>query len=194
MPRSAVAPDAASFMRRCLRGWTHDRRAISEQLNERGAWSGVEEWRISTETVERIEARQTGYLLVSSCGVTWRAAMPTLAQALRTRALLFGFHVELFYSLGWPSWAASNRLEPGEPGSEMRHAKASPYLARLSDSAVERKAQLARRVTAEGSAFVARVAVDSLLVESTSPTRERAAQFQGVYEQLVPDALAWLRQ
>jgi hypothetical protein len=83
-------------------------------------------------------------------------------------------------------------MDPEEPGSESRNANAARYLARLSDSAIERRAKLVPRILAEGEEFVARVALDPLSVESGSPTAERAAQFQGVYEQLVTEAVAFL--
>ena len=192
MGTSAIAPDAASFIRGCLLDWKHERDAIETALGRRRGWRAVEEWRISTETEERIVRREGRFEVVSSCDATWRATPATVDDAAKVRALFWSLHPELFYSLGWPSWAAANRLDPAEPGGRMRRSDAQPYLARLSDAALDRLEDLGRRVSQEGDEYVARIALDPLGVESRSPTRERAAQFQGVYEQLLADAVACL--
>jgi hypothetical protein len=173
-------------------GWRRQRAAIRDALAERRVWWSVDEWRISTETEQRIESTCGGLVVASTCDGTWRATVPTLDAAARTRALFWSLHVELFYSLGWPSWAAANRLDPDEPEPRMRHARANRYLARLSDAAEAQSADLGRRVHRDDEYFVSRASLDYLSAESRSPTRERAAQFLGVYEQLLADAVVWL--
>ena len=85
-------------------------------------------------------------------------------------------------------------MTPDDAGSATRAHDAHAYLARISDAAVANACELAGHVGPGGKGlFLSQVVRDTARVESRSPTRERAAQFQGVYEELIRDALLWLK-
>jgi hypothetical protein len=104
---------------------------IEGELARRGAWTDSAEWRISTVTDERIEPHNDGFVVSSTCDAEFTAVVANLEQALQARSVFWGLHADLFYSLGWPSWAGYMRLAPDDPPRGLYADDAEPYLAEL---------------------------------------------------------------
>ncbi|MGH2447390.1 MAG: hypothetical protein ACRDFS_02120 [Chloroflexota bacterium] len=89
---------------------------IATSIRNQGYWEQVVEWRISTETKLRVEVetvRERRWYKVSvSCDADLTCHAPTLERALEFLGLFDRLTMDLFWTLGWPSWAAKNRPEP----------------------------------------------------------------------------------
>jgi hypothetical protein len=95
---------------------THRLAAVAAEIARSGYWQEVIEWRISTETTLRIEqeeVRGRRWFKVSvSCDAEMICHAPTLERALEYAGVFERLSRDLFWSLGWPSWAAKTRPEP----------------------------------------------------------------------------------
>ncbi|HZU74471.1 MAG TPA: hypothetical protein VE990_17045 [Acidimicrobiales bacterium] len=89
---------------------------VAANLQQKGYWQDVVEWRISTETVSRIEPEQIKgrrwYRVSVSCDAELVCHAPTLERALEYLGIFETLTRDMFWSLGWPSWAAKTRPEP----------------------------------------------------------------------------------
>lgn len=90
--------------------------AIAVAIRRDGYWEQVVEWRISTETTMRIEVetvRERPWYKVSvSCDADMSCHAPTLERAVQFLGVFERLIMDLFWTLGWPSWAAKNRPDP----------------------------------------------------------------------------------
>jgi hypothetical protein len=171
------------------------------------------EWRIGTDTTERIESVGSRYRAITSCDASFVANVGTLPLAIESLHVLSAIQRDLFYTVGWPSWAGWNRLEPSGRVRQVTSAPEHAYLARLSAEAVERyrprwaeisavledegiwnSADARTRISTtqtwpEGPQVVYEVTIESdqLSMVSASPAVERATQFAGIYEALQAD-------
>jgi hypothetical protein len=89
---------------------------IRRAVDANGFWERYDEWRISTVTTKRIEAAERegrkGFLVKVGCDHEFSCHCPTLERAVEFLNIYDGLIVDLFYTVGWPSWAARNRLDP----------------------------------------------------------------------------------
>jgi hypothetical protein len=87
------------------------RRAIEAQ----GYWTESIEWRISTEMTSRIEPvlenGKTWYRVTVSCDYELSARCPTLARALQFHWVYAALIVDMFWNLGWSSWASREDMQ-----------------------------------------------------------------------------------
>jgi hypothetical protein len=90
---------------------------VRSTITESGFWEINEEWRISTYMFERIEivenrGRRWFKVTVGSANeMTCHA--PTLERALEHMAVFERLVMDLFWTLGWPSWATVEQARPG---------------------------------------------------------------------------------
>ena len=82
-----------------------------------GRWSRNQEWRISTVTSTEISAtgepeRHRAYRVRVECDSTFEAHCPTIERTIEVAERYETLVVELWSSLGWPSWASRRELEP----------------------------------------------------------------------------------
>lgn len=94
----------------------HDIADIRAAIESKGFWHSCDEWRISTFTAKRIEPEEfqghRGYRVRASCGHEFSCYAPTLERAVEFLGIYDRLIMDLFWSVGWPSWAAADKLEP----------------------------------------------------------------------------------
>lgn len=95
---------------------------VRSAIAETGAWEINEEWRISTymfERIEPVESRGRRWFKVTVRSDTEMVChAPTLERALEYMAVYERLVMDLFWTLGWPSWAARHRPEPADGETE----------------------------------------------------------------------------
>jgi len=89
---------------------------IQAAIDATGRWEEKFEWRISTvrnSTIERTEEHgQSCYRVGVANGVNANCLCPTIERAVEYLAVLEALTSELFYALGWSSWASKEKLMP----------------------------------------------------------------------------------
>jgi len=167
-------------------GYLLEREADVRSAIERdGFWEECVEWRIATESTNRVERDGDNYQVSTECDGTYVATVRSLPLALEACQVLFGLRRDLFYEVGWASW--------GEESVEDKTRE--PYLARISRRAVQ--------AGGDGStdAPITRTTVDwldepghevvvergCLSMTCVSPTLERARQYAGIFEAVEAD-------
>ncbi len=89
---------------------------VSAAILEKGYWEEHEEWRISTVTTLRIEPVDkdgTRWSKVTvSCDASMTAHCPTIDRAIEFAGMFERLHQDLFWTVGWPSWASPDQLKP----------------------------------------------------------------------------------
>jgi hypothetical protein len=89
---------------------------IKSAIERDGFWEDMGEWRISTyrtARVEPVEAQGRRWFEVtvkSDNEMTCHA--PTLERALEFMFVFERLAMDLFWTLGWPSWAVRREVEP----------------------------------------------------------------------------------
>jgi hypothetical protein len=90
--------------------------AIREALKRQHHWEENTEWRIFTPMISRIEHRVEDnrwvFRVTVSCDYELSAASPTLERALEFLGLFERLIPDLWQSLGWPSWASREAVQP----------------------------------------------------------------------------------
>jgi hypothetical protein len=90
--------------------------AIAESIRTAGYWEETVEWRISTVTTMRIDIEthrdRPWYGVSVKCETDLTCHAPTLERAVEYLGVFERLTMDLFWSLGWASWAAKGRLEP----------------------------------------------------------------------------------
>ncbi|HEX8174978.1 MAG TPA: hypothetical protein VF543_07650 [Pyrinomonadaceae bacterium] len=90
-------------------------RKVVSAINEQGFWQEVVEWRIFTETIMRIEPEERDgivwYKVSVKCDAEMVCRCPTIERAVEFLGVFERLTVDLFWSLGWPSWVAKNQFE-----------------------------------------------------------------------------------
>lgn len=94
----------------------HDISEIRKAIERDGFWERHDEWRISTITSKRIEPAvrhgRKGFLVSASCDHQFACHCPTLERAIEMLGMYDKLLMDLFWTLGWPSWATKSQLEP----------------------------------------------------------------------------------
>jgi hypothetical protein len=91
---------------------------VKAAVDSEGFWQDDGEWRISTyltrrvETVERNGRRWFEVTVTSDNEMQCHA--PTLERALEFMFVFEQLVMDLFWTLGWPSWADRRESQPGE--------------------------------------------------------------------------------
>ena len=93
---------------------------VSTAIQSAGRWERTEEWRISTyitSWIEPIELEgQKWYRVTVENGTDTSCVCPTINRAIEYLYVLERVTIDLFWALGWSSWAEKARLkaEPNE--------------------------------------------------------------------------------
>ena len=89
---------------------------IRAAIAQQGFWEDYYEWRISTATHMRIEPvqrePQQWFSVRVACDHVMRAECPTLERAIEFLGVYERLIMDLFWTLGWPSWAERGKLKP----------------------------------------------------------------------------------
>ncbi len=89
---------------------------IRDAIEKNGFWEDFVEWRISTITETRVEPVErdgrTWYQVQVRCDSEHTCRCPTIERAVEFLGVFEGLVQDLFWSLGWPSWATPKQLEP----------------------------------------------------------------------------------
>lgn len=90
---------------------------VRSAITESGFWEINEEWRISTymfDRIEIVEDRDRRWFKVTvRCDTEMTCHAPTLERALEYMAVFERLVMDLFWTLGWPSWATADQPRPG---------------------------------------------------------------------------------
>ncbi len=90
--------------------------AIRSALESNGCWENHDEWRIFTVTTSRIELTQVEgravYAVSVACDQSFACHAPTLERAVEFMAVYQRLIQDLFWTLGWPSWASRRSPDP----------------------------------------------------------------------------------
>jgi hypothetical protein len=134
--------DAGVYLRRTaeLREPTRDFldrvEAIRSAVDEDGRWERTDEWRISTVGTDRLERVGDHYRATAEYHGGFTADFRTFAEAYEAMRVLAAIQRDLFYAVGWSSWADQGQMEPTDPPRARTAVEARyRYLARLSDEA-----------------------------------------------------------
>jgi len=168
---------------------------VETSIDRAGVWEEYEEWRISTVSTNRIERAGLGYRASTECDGVYAATVPSIPMALEAIQVLFALRRDLFYEVGWASWAGRRQMTPGEGEVNLDDAEGDePYLARISREAVRGQAERSfgtiRRTSVdwlEGPAYEVVVEHGNLSMTCVSPTIERANQFAGIFQAVQTD-------
>jgi hypothetical protein len=97
----------------------HRLQEVKSAILRNGFWQEESEWRISTVTTFRIEPEladdQWWFKVTVTCDGEMICHTTTLERALQIMGVFDRLTMDMFWTLGWPSWAAKGRLDP-EPG------------------------------------------------------------------------------
>jgi len=86
-------------------GYLFEREADIRSAIERvGFWEECVEWRIATESTNRVERDGSTYRVSTECDGTYAATVRSVPLALEAGQVLFGLRRDLFYEVGWASW------------------------------------------------------------------------------------------
>lgn len=85
-------------------------------IRGRGLWEEAFEWRISTVMTSRVEPEEASgrrwFKVTVRCGAEFACRAPTLERAVEFLGVFEQLTMDLFYALGWSTWAAEGRLAP----------------------------------------------------------------------------------
>lgn len=95
-------------------------REVQASIDAQGFWEEFVEWRISTVTmlrIERVRKRVLNedadwYRVRVHCDMEMTCECPTVERAVEYLGVFERLIADLFWTLGWPSWAAYGRLKP----------------------------------------------------------------------------------
>ena len=192
---------------------------VAAEVETAGRWEEQYEWRIATEgrhLLERVGA--AGYRARTEDHGIFEAEFASFAEAYEAVHVFSTIQHDLFYALGWDSWAGRRQMEPGDPPGEPEPVEEEhAYLVRLSDEARAGAASLAGSVEAalaegrpwsepaslreltidrdvgrDGPWYRVAVSCRSLVMTGHSPTVERALEFGGIYARLQADLAHYL--
>jgi hypothetical protein len=169
---------------------------VEASIEHTGAWEEYNEWRMGTVSTNRIERAGLAYRATTECGDVYAATVGSIPKALEALQVLSALQRDLFYEVGWASWAGRRQMTPGEDEVDLDNAEGDqPYLARISRKAVrgevERSAGTTIRRTSadwlDGPAWEVIVESGNLRMTCVSPTPERASQYAGIFEAVQAD-------
>jgi hypothetical protein len=91
-------------------------REIKAAIDRDGVWEDEGEWRISTYMTRRVEPVEVHdrrwFEVTVKSDTTLTCLAPTLERALEFMFVFERLVMDLFWTLGWPSWAARREVEP----------------------------------------------------------------------------------
>ncbi len=113
--RDETVPDYFNRLSRVAKK-AHRAETIAAAILEHGYWEEHAEWRTSTVTTSRIEpVSKDGihwFKVTVTCDTSMSAVCPTLARAIQYAGIFRQLEQDLFFSVGWPSWASRTQLDP----------------------------------------------------------------------------------
>jgi hypothetical protein len=169
---------------------------VEASIERTGAWDEYNEWRIGTVSTNRIERAGLGYRATTECDGVYAATVGSISKALEAIQVLSALQRDLFYEVGWASWAGRRQMTPGVGEMNLDDAEGDElYLARISREAV--RDEVARssgtkvhRTSVDwldGPAYEVVVKSGNLSMTCVSPTMERASQFAGIFRAVQDD-------
>lgn len=94
----------------------HNLVEIRSAVESAGYWESHDEWRISTVTSKRIEPAERhgekGFLVSAKCDHEFACFCPTLERAVEMLGVYDKLIMDMFWTLGWPSWASKSQRNP----------------------------------------------------------------------------------
>jgi hypothetical protein len=91
---------------------------IRTAIARNGRYEEIVEWRISTTTslsVEPVQVKGKEWYRVSAkCDHEFSCHAPTIDRAAQFLRIYEQLIADMFYALGWPSWASKTKLHPEE--------------------------------------------------------------------------------
>ena len=169
---------------------------VQASIEHTGKWEDYNEWRIGTVSTNRIERAGVGYRASIECDGAYAATVRSLPMALEALQVLSALQRDLFYEVGWASWAGRRQITPGKEEVDLGNAEGDqPYLARISRMAVhgevDRSSGTTIRRTSvdwlDGPAWEVVVEHGNLRMTCITPTPERANQYAGIFEAVQAD-------
>jgi hypothetical protein len=169
---------------------------VEARIGRDGAWEEYREWRIGTESSNRLERVGVGYRASTDCDGVYQATVRSLPMALEALEVLFSLSRDLFYEIGWASWAGRRQMTPGEGPVDLGDVEGDkPYLARIAREAAHGQTERSLGTTIhrtsvdwrDGPAWEVVVERRNLRMTCVSPTAERANQYAGIFEALQAD-------
>lgn len=89
---------------------------IAAAIKQHGFWEEEFEWRISTIRTSRIERTKINgfpvFRVTVECDHRFQCHCPTLERAVYFEGVYTELISDIFYHLGWASWAGRHRLKP----------------------------------------------------------------------------------
>ena len=89
---------------------------IIKAITNAGGWYDYEEWRISTVTEFSISPEkfkdEDWFRVNVKCDYEFSCVCPTIERAIEMAGMYQQLIMQLFYQVGWPSWASKTSLEP----------------------------------------------------------------------------------
>lgn len=91
---------------------------VNDSIRTKGYWEDNCEWRISTVMTSRIETETIGEKLYYKVSVDNEVKVhcycPTIIRALNYLVVLQESSKDMFWSIGWSTWAERGRFDPIE--------------------------------------------------------------------------------
>ena len=118
MKRKRFTSNAVPYLERISENARNSKRIqeIGAAIQKNGFWKDFVEWRVSTVTEMRIEPVErngkTWYRVKVKCDSEHTCHCPTIERAVEFLGVFESLTHDLFWSLGWPSWAGPKQLEP----------------------------------------------------------------------------------
>jgi hypothetical protein len=195
---------------------------ILDALEKSGAWEETYEWRIGTSGTDRVNRLDRNRFAASATHHgTFTVEVPSFAVALEAVAVLGSIQKDLFYAVGWSSWAAPGRMDPADPERKREWPANNVYLERIARAAISETVKTlpeVERVRLERGSrsdyveiedrtirrrfaganrdreLIVEVTVESgaLITTCDAPTAERALEFGGIFARLHRDIPAIL--
>ena len=115
--------DGKEYLRRiaCISKNAKRIQEVQDAIAQSGFWEEKFEWRICTVRTSRIEpVQQAGsrwFRVSVSCDSEMSCLCPSVERAIEYLGVFETLISDLFYTIGWPSWAEQSQLHPDNKAS-----------------------------------------------------------------------------
>lgn len=87
---------------------------VKTQIEEKGFWDELYEWKLSTETYCRIEPKEENgrkfFLTTIKCETEVKVPAKTIERAIQFKKIYESLQQELYYEVGWAGWESKDKL------------------------------------------------------------------------------------
>jgi hypothetical protein len=106
-------------------------------LERQGAWETSYEWRIGTGGTDRLEKLDAnGFRATATHHGEFSFEAERYGDAVEALQVLSSIQKDLFYAVGWSSWAGPGRLHPEDPARDRAWDSEHRYLERIAKAAI----------------------------------------------------------